>query len=96
MSRPTATDPVNAIVCTRGCAHERGARLALAGQQRERARGDAALAQRAHELQRAAGRLLGGLQQRALPVASAAAVIPSGIASGKFHGAMTPTTPRGR
>ena len=31
-----------------------------------------------------------------VPVTSAAVVIPAGIASGKFHGAMTETTPRGR
>ena len=30
-----------------------------------------------------------------LPVASAAAVIPSGMASGKFQGEMTAVTPRG-
>ena len=36
-----------------------------------------------------------GLSTTALPVASAAAVIPHGIASGKFQGAITATTPRG-
>ena len=36
-----------------------------------------------------------GLSTTALPVASAAEVIPHAIASGKFHGAITATTPRG-
>ena len=45
-------------------AHQRGADVALAGQQRERARRHAGLAQRAREHERAAGRLLGRLEDR--------------------------------
>ncbi len=36
-----------------------------------------------------------GLSTTALPVASAPAVIPQGMASGKFHGEITAATPRG-
>ena len=36
-----------------------------------------------------------GLKTTALPVTSAAATMPGGIASGKFHGAITTPTPRG-
>ena len=43
-----------------------------------------------------AGDCSAGLSTTAFPVASAAAVIPAGIARGKFHGEMTATTPRGR
>ena len=37
-----------------------------------------------------------GLSTTALPVARPAAVMPQGMATGKFHGEMTATTPRGR
>ena len=53
ISRPTGLEPVKAIVCTRGSRDERGADVALAGQQRERLGRDAGLAQR---LRRAAPR----------------------------------------
>ncbi len=36
-----------------------------------------------------------GLSTTVLPVARPAAVMPIGIATGKFHGEMTATTPRG-
>ena len=36
-----------------------------------------------------------GFRTTALPVASAPAVMPQGIASGKFQGEMTAVTPRG-
>ena len=36
-----------------------------------------------------------GLRMTEFPHASAAAVIPQGIASEKFHGGITATTPRG-
>ena len=37
-----------------------------------------------------------GLSKAAFPAASAATVIPVGIASGKFQGGMITATPRGR
>ena len=37
-----------------------------------------------------------GFMTTELPVANAATVMPVRIASGKFQGAMTTTTPRGR
>ena len=36
-----------------------------------------------------------GLNTTQFPVTSAAVTMPVGIASGKFHGAMTTPTPRG-
>ncbi len=62
ISSPTAPDPVNAIVATPGSRDERGAGLALAGQQRDRPGRDAGLPQRPDEHDAAAGRLLGGLE----------------------------------
>ena len=43
-----------------------------------------------------AGDCSAGFSTTALPVASAPAVIPQGIAIGKFHGAITAATPRGK
>ena len=42
-----------------------------------------------------AGDCSAGLSTTALPAASAAELIPHGIANGKFHGEITATTPRG-
>ena len=75
---------------------QRGADLALAGQQRDRVgRHAAPRAARWKSISAQPGACSAGLSTTALPVASPAAVIPSGIASGKFQGAMTATTPRG-
>ena len=41
-----------------------------------------------------AGDCSAGLNTTAFPVARAAAVIPVGMATGKFHGAITAATPR--
>ena len=77
-------------------AHERRARLAVAGQQVERGRWHARLVQGlAPAAARWPGDCSAGLSTTALPAARAAPVIPAGIASGKFHGAMTAATPRG-
>ena len=43
-----------------------------------------------------AGVCSAGLKQTALPATSAAVTMPVGMASGKFHGAMTAATPRAR
>src|SRR6187399_1286541 len=59
ISRPTGPLPVKAIVAV---ADERGARLALARHERDRAGRHAAFAQRAHDHVRTARRLLGGLE----------------------------------
>ena len=77
ISRPTALEPVKAIVCTRGSRDQRGADVALAGQQRERvraARRPRAAPRRARSAQ--PGDCSAGLRTTALPVASAAAVMP--------------------
>ena len=57
--------------------------------------GHAALAQGPTSTQAQPGDCSAGLSTAALPVASAAAVMPQGMASGKFHGAITAATPRG-
>ena len=44
----------------------------------------------------AAGVCSAGLKTTVLPVPSAAAIIPVGIASGKFHGAITAHDARGK
>ena len=97
ISSPTGTEPVNAIVCTRGSRDQRRADVALTGQQRERVRRHARLVQRPHEHERAAGRLLGGLEHdRVAGRERRRRSSRSGIASGKFQGEITATTPRGR
>ena len=76
---------------------QRGADLALAGEQGDGVGGDAALAQRAEEHQRAAGRLLGGLEHDGVARWPARRrSCPSGIASGKFQGEMTRDDAAGR
>ena len=63
ISRPTAPEPVKAIVWTRGSRDERGADVALARQQRERVgRHAPPRAAPRDEHRRAARRLLGGLE----------------------------------
>ena len=86
---------MNAIVWTSRVAHERGADVAFAREQRDRRRRNAPARSACDEPQRAAGDCSAGLSTTALPVASAAAVIPHGIASGKFQGEITAATPRG-
>ena len=76
-------------------ADERGADVALAGEQRERAGGTPASRSAATSSSAQAGDCSAGLSTTALPVARPAEIIPSGIASGKFHGEITATTPRG-
>ena len=73
---------------------ERRARLARAGQQGDRARRHPALAERLDSASAQPGACSAGLRTAVLPVARAAAVIPSGMASGKFQGEMTAVTPR--
>ena len=74
---PTAPEPVKAIVCTRGSRDQRGARLALAGQQRERVgRARRPRAARRTTMSPQPGDCSAGLRTTALPVASAAAVMP--------------------
>ena len=78
-------------------AHERGAGLPVAGQQRERVGRHTAPSGAPRRAPPAlAGDCSAGFSTAALPAASAAAVMPHGIASGKFQGAITAATPRGR
>ena len=72
-------------------------RLAVAGQQLQRAARDAGLVQQAHRLvRRSAAFARPAWRAPALPAASAAATWPVKIASGKFHGLMQATAPSGR
>ena len=95
ISSPTGSEPVKAIVCTPGwrtsaapASPSPGSSEIAAGERRPRAApAPVGSAQ--------PGDCSAGLSTTALPVASAAAVIPQGIASGKFHGEITAATPRG-
>ncbi len=96
MSSPTALEPVNAITCTPGWRTSAAPASPNPGQQGERVGRDARLVQRLHQRERrtpATARPASA--PTALPATSAAAVIPAGMASGKFHGEITAATPRG-
>ncbi len=95
ISSPTGSDPVNAIVSTRGSATSAAPASPSPGSS-EIAPDGTPPARRACTSRNAhAGDCSAGLSTTAFPVASAAAVIPHGIASGKFHGEITAVTPRG-
>ena len=67
--------------------------FALAGQELQHIARHARLPEDFAEHAGDARRLLGGFDDRVLPVTSAATVMPQQIASGKFHGLMTTATP---
>ena len=75
---------------------ERGADVALARQQRSASGGTpASRSASTTSSARSPGVCSAGLSSTALPVARPAATMPSGIATGKFQGEITATTPRG-
>ena len=87
-------EPVKAIVCTRGSRTSAAPTLPSPGS-RERAAGGTPASRSARTRTSAQpGACSAGLSTTALPVASPAAAIPHGIATGKFHGEITATTPR--
>ena len=95
ISRPTGPLPVNAIVAT--------SRWRTSAAPASPSPGTSAIAPAGTPPSRSArttmypqpGDCSAGLRTTVLPVARPAAVMPMGIAIGKFHGAITPTTPRG-
>jgi len=75
---------------------QRGAGVAEAGHEREHAVGQAVGVQRLPDVMRRQRRLLGRLEDdRVSGGEPRGGQSPSGIASGKFQGAITATTPRG-
>ncbi len=94
-SSPTAPEPVNAIVWTPACAASAAPTSPPPGSSASAPGGSPARASASQTANAQAGDCSAGLRQTALPVASAAAVMPVAIANGKFHGAIAATTPRG-
>ena len=95
MSRPTAPEPVKAIVCTRGSRTNAAPTSPKPGSSDSASRGTPPSCSASTSAPALPGDCSAGLRIAALPAASAAAVIPQGIASGKFQGAITAVTPRG-
>ena len=95
ISSPTGPLPVNAIVDT--------SRWRTSAAPTSPSPGSSAIASGGTPASRSArtssaaqpGACSAGLSTTAFPVARPAAVIPHGIATGKFHGEITATTPRG-
>ena len=77
-----------------GVRDERRADVALAGQEASAPAGTPAAWSASTIASAQAGDCSAGLSTTPLPVARPAATMPAGIASGKFHGPMTATTPR--
>ena len=96
ISRPTAPDPVKAIVATRGSATSRAPSSPSPGRRLSAPAGTPAPRSASTIASEQPGDCSAGLRHTGLPAASAPAVIPVAIANGKFHGAMTAVTPRGR
>ncbi len=95
ISRPTGSDPVNAIVATSGWRTSDAPTSPSPGSS-EIAAGGTPPARSACTSRRALpGDCSAGLSTTELPVARAAEVIPQAIASGKFQGAITAVIPRG-
>ncbi len=95
ISRPTASEPVKAMAWTSGWATSAAPASPSPGR-KEIASGGTPPARSAWTSWWAnAGDCSAGLSTTALPAASAAEVMPQGMASGKFQGEMTATTPRG-
>ena len=92
---PTGIDPVNAIVCTPGCGTSAAPASPSPGSSEIADAGTPPARSAWTSIRAQPGDCSAGLSTTALPVASAAAVIPHGIATGKFQGAITATTPRG-
>ena len=95
ISRPTASEPVKAMAWTSRWATSAAPTSPSPGSSAI-ADGGTPPARRAWTSRWArAGDCSAGLSSTALPAASAAEVIPHGMASGKFQGEITATIPRG-
>ncbi len=97
IARPTAREPVKAISATSGCSTSAARRLRPCPADNCTTPGGNSTSRKI-SISLAATTLdcSDGFITTVLPVASAAVVMPVRIASGKFHGAMTAATPRGR
>ena len=93
--RPTGPLPVKAMVWTSRCATSAAPADPSPGSSEIAPAGTPASRSARTTTKPHPGDCSAGLRTTALPVARPADTIPMGIAIGKFHGAMTPTTPRG-
>ena len=96
ISSPTAAEPVKAIVWTPGCRTSAAPTSPAPGSSATAPGGTPAARRIETSSPAQPGDCSAGFSSAALPVASAAAVIPAGMASGKFQGAITAVTPRAR
>jgi hypothetical protein len=94
ISSPTAPEPVKAIVWTPGWATSAAPTSPSPGSSDSASRGTPPACSASTTASAQAGDCSAGLSTTPLPVASPAATMPAAIASGKFHGATTATTPR--
>ncbi len=95
MSSPTLPEPVNAITCTCGWRTSAAPASPKPGSSASAPGGTPAPWSAWTSASEQPGDCSAGLSTTALPAASPAATMPVGMASGKFHGAITATTPRG-
>jgi hypothetical protein len=95
ISSPTAEEPVNAMVCTRGSLTSAAPTSPSPGRRANASGGTPASRSAPASAAAQPGACSAGLSSTAFPVARPAAAIPQGIATGKFHGEMTATMPRG-
>ena len=94
ISRPTALEPVKAMTATSGWATSRAPTSSPSPGRSWKTPVGAPAARSASARRHATpGVCSAGFRITGLPAASAATVIPHGMASGKFHGAMTTVTP---
>ena len=95
MSSPTGPLPVNAIVWTSRWRTSAAPTSPSPGRSASASGGTPASRSAWTTIRPQPGDCSAGLSTTVLPVASPAATIPVGIATGKFHGEITATTPRG-
>ena len=96
ISSPTWLEPVKAMVCTRGSRTSAAPTSPSPGRRASASGGTPASRSARTSMKAHPGACSAGFSTTALPVASPAATMPQGMATGKFHGEMTATTPRGR
>ena len=95
MSRPTAVDPVKAILSTPGARTSAAPASPLPGKIDTTPSGSSASWQISASSSAVSGVVSAGLRIAVLPQASAGASFHAAISSGKFQGTIWPTTPRG-
>ncbi len=94
MDRPTARDPVKAITATSGCSTSRAPTTSpTPGRNCTTPRGAPAATSASTRRDATSGVCSAGLRMTGFPATRAATVMPVGMASGKFHGAITAVTP---